>query len=98
MAFELVAEARSEFGKENMKKLRSANRLPGNIYGGSLSEPRAITFDLHETELLIKKNGKSAEYTVTFEGQSYPVRIQEVRYEPIQKRFQHLDLVVKSNG
>ena len=98
MAIELVAEPRSEFGKEKMKKLRAANRLPGNLYGGDLKEPRALSLDLHATELVVKKNGKSAEYVLTFEGKTYPVKIEEVRYEPLQKRFQHLDMVVKQDG
>ena len=98
MAIVLVAEPRTDLGKEKCKKLRAANKLPANIYGGPLSESRAISLDLHETQKTIKANGKSAEYAVELEGETYPVRIQEIRYEPIYKGFQHVDFVVMANG
>lgn len=97
MSIELVAEPRSELGKEKAKKMRAANKLPGNIYGGPLAEPRSIQLDLHETEKVIAANGKSADYTVVLEGEHYPVRIAEIRYEPIYRRFQHVDFVVLSD-
>lgn len=98
MTIELIAEPRSEFGKEKCKKLREDNKLPGNIYGGPLKEPRAITLDLTETEKLIKTNGKHADYSVKLEDDTFAVRIQEIRYEPILKSFQHVDFVVQNNG
>jgi ribosomal protein L25 (general stress protein Ctc) len=94
MSIELMAEPRAELGKEKCHKLRAANRLPGNIYGGPLPAPRTITLDLHATELLVKRNGKSAEYAVTLEGTRYPVRLEQVHYDPLSKGFQHLDFVV----
>jgi ribosomal protein L25 (general stress protein Ctc) len=78
--------------------LRAANRLPANVYGGQLEESRAISLDLHETEKIIKTNGKSADYALVLEGQTYAVRVQEIRYEPIYKGFQHVDFIVTSNG
>lgn len=98
MAIELAAEPRAEFGKEKCLKLRAVNKLPANIYGGPLPEARAICLDLHSTELTVKHNGKSAEYAVLLEGTSYPVRLQEIHYDPLTKRFKHLDFVVKANG
>lgn len=97
MAIELAAEPRNVFGKEKMKELRAANKLPGNIYGGPLKEPQAINLDLHECEKVIKTNGKSADYAVVLEGTTYPVRIEEIRYEPLYRGFQHLDFVVKAD-
>ncbi len=98
MAIELKAEMRSEFGKEICKKLRVKDILPGNLYGGPLKEPKAISFPLHETEKTLNKNGKNADYVVVLEGKSYPIRIQEVEVEPIYKGFLHLDLVVTGDG
>ena len=97
MAIELTAEPRTEFGKEKMKKLRADNKLPGNIYGGPLAEPKAIQLNLHECEKAIQSNGKSADYAVVLEGQTYPVRIEEIRYEPVYRGFLHLDFVVKTD-
>lgn len=97
MSIELVAEPRTELGKEKCKELRAANKLPGNIYGGPLDEPRSIQLDLHEAEKIITANGKGAEYTVVLEGERYPVRIEEIRVEPIYRRFQHVDFVVLDN-
>lgn len=98
MAIELVAEPRTELGKEKMSKLRAVNRLPANIYGGLLKEPRAITLDLHQTELLLKEHGKKADYAIVLEGQTYPVQIQEINAEPIYKSLQHIDFLVRGNG
>lgn len=97
MPVELSAELRTEFGKEKCKKLREQKILPGNVYGGPLKEPKAIQFNMLETEKLVTANGKHGDYVLLVGGETYPVRIQEVRYEPIYKRFQHLDLVVKDN-
>lgn len=99
MALTLTAEPRTEFGKEKCAKLRRANKLPANVYGGPFgTSPRALSLNLHDTELLVKRNGKSAEYELAFEGQVYPVKIQEVGYEPVYKNFKHLDLLVKGQG
>ncbi|HES58611.1 MAG TPA: hypothetical protein ENO21_04180 [Firmicutes bacterium] len=98
MAIELVAEPRAELGKEQAKKLRADNRLPGNVYGPGLPESRAISFNLHETEKTIKDHGRDAEYELVLEGQKYPVRIQDIELEPIYKDFLHIDLLVKGNG
>src|SRR5438046_523663 len=87
MAITLTAEPRSELGKEKCKKLRAAGRLPANVYGGPFgTSPRALTLDLHSTELAVKRNGKSAQYELAFEGAVHAVRIQQVGYEPVYKR------------
>jgi ribosomal protein L25 (general stress protein Ctc) len=99
MAITLTAEPRTELGKEKCSKLRVAGRLPANVYGGPFgTSPRLLTLDLHSTELTVKRNGKSAEYELAFEGQTYPVKIQEVRYEPVYKGFKHLDLFIPNKG
>jgi ribosomal protein L25 (general stress protein Ctc) len=97
MPIELTAEPRTQFGKEKCKHLREENVLPCNIYGGSLKESRAIQLDLLASEKLILAHGKRGDYTVALEGATYPVRIQEIRYEPLYKRFQHIDFVVRSD-
>lgn len=94
MAIELKAEPRAGLGKEICKKLRAKDILPGNLYGGPLKEPQAVSFPLHATELTMKKHGKNADYSVLLEGKTYPVKVQEVEVEPIYKGFLHLDLLV----
>ena len=98
MAIELIAEVRADFGKQKMKKLRALNRLPANMYGGPLPAPRAITLDLHQTELLLKANGGKADYRVVLEGRSYPVTIKEARTEPIYRHLLHLDFLVHTDA
>jgi large subunit ribosomal protein L25 len=98
MAIELSALPRTELGKQEMKKLRAENRLPANIYGGELTAPRAITLDLHETELMLREHGKKGDFAVVLEGRTYPVQIQEVEKEPLYKHLLHIDFVVRSNG
>ena len=98
MAIELVAEPRSELGKQQCKQLREAGRLPGNIYGGDFETPKPISFAMHETDLLLKANGRDADYAVVLEGTTYPVVLKEAKTEPIYKKFLHLDFMVRSDG
>jgi large subunit ribosomal protein L25 len=96
MAIELTAQRRSATGK-SVKQLRAAGRLPGNVYGGSLTEALAVELDTKEAEKVIRANGKKAEYSLNVDGTTYPVRLQEVQFEPLRKAFIHVDFVV-TNG
>jgi large subunit ribosomal protein L25 len=98
MAIELVAEPRAELGKEKMKKLRNVNRLPANMYGKGLDTARTITLDLHKTEMTFKSHSIKEDYIIVLEGKSYPVKIQEVRAEPIYKHLLHIDFLVRADA
>lgn len=93
MVFELQAETREGFGKAKCKALREAGRLPAVIYGGDIKDNVHITLDLHSAERTMKENGRKASYTIIVGGKSYPVRIGEVRREPIRKGFLHVDFI-----
>jgi large subunit ribosomal protein L25 len=94
MAIELVAEPRSEFGKQNCKHLRDAGRLPAVVYGGGLKENLHVSLDMHSSQRVMKANGRGVDYTLSIGGKVYPVRIGEVRREPIRKGFLHVDFIV----
>lgn len=96
MAVELAAERRTEIGKAS-RAARKGGRLLGNIYGGSFSEPVAISLDQKSAERLLRENGKSATYTVSLDGQTYPVKLQEVQVNALRKLILHVDFVV-TNG
>lgn len=94
MAIELSAETRSEFGKQNSKHLRESGRLPAVVYGGPIKENLHVHLDMRSSQRVMKENGRSADYTLTVDGKTYPVRIGEVRREPIRKGFLHVDFIV----
>jgi large subunit ribosomal protein L25 len=95
MAIELAAERRTEVRKDS-RTLRKSGRLLANIYGGPLTETVAISLDQKSAERTLRENGKSAEYTVTLDGATYPVRIQEVQVNALRKQILHVDFVVKN--
>jgi large subunit ribosomal protein L25 len=96
MAIELAAQRRTELGKPS-RAVRKSGRMLGNVYGGSLTEPVAITLDQKSAERTLRENGKRAEYTLNLDGQVLPVRIQEVQIHTVRKQILHVDFVV-SNG
>ena len=95
MAIELAAQRRTNVGKAGRADRREG-RLPANIYGGPLSESVAITLDQKSAERLLRENGKSAQYTVTLDGHTYPVKLQEVQINALRKIILHVDFVVKN--
>jgi large subunit ribosomal protein L25 len=98
MAIELTAEVRNEFGKEVNKRARKAGRLPGNIYGQGFDKPVAISFDLKETETLVREHGRKTEYLVKFSGKSYPARLGELQRHPLRKGFVHIEFIAQAGG
>ena len=96
MAIELAAERRTEIGKSS-RAVRKTGRMLGNIYGGSLKESVAITLDQKSAERTIRENGKSAEYTLSLEGQTYPVKLHEIQIATLKRQILHIDFVV-TNG
>ena len=96
MAIELAAERRTEIGKPS-RAVRTSGRMLANIYGGPLQESLAITLDQKSAERLLREHGKSAAYTVSLEGQVYPVKVQEVQIHSVRKQILHVDFVV-TNG
>ncbi len=96
MAIELAAQRRTEIGKAS-RAVRAGGRMLANIHGGPFRDAAAITLDQKTAEKLLRDNGKKAEYTVSLDGQSYPVRIQEVQIQTLKKMILHVDFVV-TNG
>ena len=96
MAIELAAERRTEIGKSS-RAVRKSGRMLGNVYGGPLTETVPITLDQKSAERTIRENGKSAQYTLTLEGQTYPVRLHEIQIATLKKQILHIDFVV-TNG
>ena len=43
------------------------------------------------------ENGKSAEYTLSLEGQTYPVKLHEIQIATLKRQILHIDFVV-TNG
>ena len=96
MAIELTAQRRTELGKAG-RSVRKGGRLLANIYGGPLKEAVAITLDQKSAERTIRENGKSAQYTLSLDGQTYPVKLHEIQIATLKKQILHVDFVV-TNG
>lgn len=86
----LVAELRDSVGTASSKRLRSAGRTPGNLYG---HKQDAISFSIsHNLLIPILKTGHKV---VDFElnGKQEKAMIQDVQWDTFSTYVQHFDLL-----
>lgn len=89
----IVAQARSEFGKGAARKLRREGRIPAVIYGNGI-ELMHITLPEHELNLALRK--PRVVLAVTFEGSTVITKPRDVQRDPVKRVLEHLDLVIIS--
>jgi large subunit ribosomal protein L25 len=86
--FTLKAEPRQEFGTRAARRLRSAGRLPANIYGHR-EENVAVTLDLKEFLQLFEAGHRVV--TVQVNGKPEPSVVKEVQYDWLGSTLLHVD-------
>ncbi len=87
----LSAAGRSEVGKGVARKLRAAGRTPGVIYGHA-REPRALSLNTHEFELLLEKVAyRTTVFELDLDGAKSNALIREVQRHPFKKEILHVD-------
>jgi large subunit ribosomal protein L25 len=87
----LTAAGRDSTGKGVARKLRAAGRLPGVIYGHA-REPRALSLDAHEFELLLEKvSYRTTVFELTLDGAKSNALIRDIQRHPYRKEILHVD-------
>jgi len=98
MVVPLKAEIRSDFGKEKMKKLRRAGKLPAVAYGPGLKEPLHLLLDLKEVQKGLAQAGREGDFVLTVGRRKYPALLQEAQRDPVSGELLHLDFYLPASA
>ena len=87
------AEVRKEQGKGASRRLRTANKFPAIIYGGSEA---AVSIELDHDAVMNMQN-KPGFYTdvltLVVDGKETNVKVQAVQRHPFKPKLHHIDFV-----
>lgn len=86
---ELGVEKRDVFGKK-LKALRTAGKLPGNIYGKDF-ESTAVTAEAHDFMKIFKKVGETQVLYLDLDKKEIPVVVGNVQMHPVSGEPLHVD-------
>ena len=87
------AEVRTEQGKGASRRLRTANKFPAIIYGGSEA---AVSIELdHDSvmNLQTKPGFYTDVLTLVVDGKETNVKVQAVQRHPFKPKLHHIDFV-----
>lgn len=87
----LKAEPRAERGKNAMRRLRAAERIPVTIYGHG--DAAAGTVAKREMAALLRAHGRNQVITLNFNGSTSPVKIAAMQLDPVRGTLMHADLM-----
>lgn len=94
---QLQATIRTVTGKK-VNAYRKQNKIPGILYGKSLTKPVAIFFDKNAFLKLYKETGKSLPLTVKGDGIDHLALIHEIDLNPVTTMLNHVDFHVVKKG
>lgn len=91
--FTINAEVRKEQGKGASRRLRTANKFPAIVYGGT-EAPVAIELDHDKVwNMQTKPDFYSDVLTLALDGKEVKVKIQAVQRHPFKPKLTHIDFV-----
>ncbi|APZ07303.1 MULTISPECIES: 50S ribosomal protein L25 [Kosakonia] len=91
--FTINAEVRNEQGKGASRRLRTANKFPAIVYGGT-EAPVAIELDHDKVWNMQTKPGFYSDVlTLALDGKEVKVKIQAVQRHPFKPKLTHIDFV-----
>ena len=86
----LKSEARKESGKNEVRRLRVAGKLPANLIGAGKSE--MISLDAREFQKLLNSGLRSATlFTLDVDGSQHQVYVKELHRDPVTSESVHVD-------
>ncbi len=91
--FTIEAQARKEQGKGASRRLRTANKFPAIIYGGS---DAAIAIELDHDKVMnmqAKPEFYTEVLTLVVDGKEVKVKVQAVQRHPYKPKLAHIDFV-----
>ena len=87
----LQAEPRTESGKGVARKLRASGRVPAVVYGKD-AEPRLLSVDAHEAELLFTRiSVDNTIVSLALGGDDIETLVREVQVHPYRQHLLHVD-------
>lgn len=87
----LNATPRTETGKGAARKLRSAERIPGIVYGHH-REPQALALDMRELERLLDQIApETTVVELQIDGRATRTLIREIQRHPYKRQILHVD-------
>ena len=90
---QLEVSQRSELRKNQVKKLRAADKIPGVVYGQK-KDPVQVTVDRRALEQSFKNpNGINTIVEITLDGKKEPVMAYNISKDAITQRIIHVDFI-----
>ena len=88
----IAAEPRSETGKNEMRRMRKAGRVPAVLYGAG-KESLPLSLNRRQLRGLLNAEGQNVIFELQVQGgESTPAMIVESQREPVREILLHLDL------
>ena len=91
METKLTAEPRTDAGKGVARKLRSAGRVPGVLYGPSL-ESTPLSVDAHDL-LLVMHKGSNVLIDLDLAGEKHLTLAKDIVRDHVKGRYVHVDFM-----
>lgn len=89
--FKLVAELRTDSGKEKAKKLRFEGRFPAIVYGAA-GEAVSVSLDTRETNLVLNRiHGEKVLVDLEYGSTKDKVFVSNVQRDPVSGKLLHVD-------
>ena len=88
----LVLDAKIRNTKGKARKLRGNNLIPAVCYGRGF-ENRSLEVAYQDFRKIYIKAGSSQVFNLSIDGEMVPVLVQEVAYNPVSDRFDHIDFL-----
>ena len=88
--FKLEIEKREEYGKQAMKRLRKAGKVPGVFYQGGSKDAISFCMDYSQIDSAVKSGARI--FNISVGGEKQIVIFKSVQYDPITDEVTHIDL------
>ncbi|MCE5197280.1 MAG: 50S ribosomal protein L25 [Negativicutes bacterium] len=89
----LHAEIRKELGKNHIKAVRKAGRIPAVVYGAEVANgSMGVSLDNAEFDKAITKYSAHSLFDLEINGEKKTVYVTEIQKHPVHRRYVHVDL------
>ena len=89
----LIAEAGRTTGSSESRRLRTADRIPGVVYGHGM-DPLSVS--VARRDLRVALSGESGMNTIldlSVNGEVYPSLVKAIQRHPVKRNVQHIDFI-----
>ncbi|MFT4866013.1 MAG: large subunit ribosomal protein L25 [Ilumatobacter sp.] len=89
----LIAEAGRTTGSSESRRLRTADRIPGVVYGHGMAP---LSVSVARRDLRVALSGESGMNTIldlSVNGEVYPSLVKAIQRHPVKRNVQHIDFI-----